>query len=104
MGKTGGSSWLTAVKRAFRSPTKESEKRSSRRREENEQEEEEKVQTCVINFLQGFVHYHHLVFCVREMCFWVCAEEREEKMDFPEAFESGNDCRTLRSKEHNRYS
>lgn len=43
MGKTGGSSWLTVVKRAFRSPTKENEKRSSRRREENEQEEEEKV-------------------------------------------------------------
>lgn len=42
MGKTGGSSWLTVVKRAFRSPTKENEKRSSRRREENEQEEEEK--------------------------------------------------------------
>jgi hypothetical protein len=43
MGKTGGSSWLNAVKRAFRSPSKENEKRSSRRREENEQEEEEKV-------------------------------------------------------------
>lgn len=46
MGKTGGSSWLTVVIRAFRSSTKENEKRSSRRREENEQEEEEKVQTC----------------------------------------------------------
>ncbi|XP_030937105.1 protein IQ-DOMAIN 14-like isoform X1 [Quercus lobata] len=42
MGKIGGSSWLTAVKRAFRSPSKENGKRSSRRREENEQEEEEK--------------------------------------------------------------
>ncbi|XP_062119994.1 protein IQ-DOMAIN 17-like [Humulus lupulus] len=46
MGKIGGaSSWLTLVKRAFRSPTKETnnEKRSSnsRRREENEPEEEE---------------------------------------------------------------
>ncbi|KAF5450494.1 hypothetical protein F2P56_030843 [Juglans regia] len=40
--KIGGSSWLTAVKRAFRSPTKDNEKRSSRRREENEQEEEER--------------------------------------------------------------
>ena len=55
MGKIGGSSWLTAVKRAFRSSSKENGKRSSRRREENEQEEEEKVQN--FNFL-CFVHYH----------------------------------------------
>ncbi|XP_059662130.1 protein IQ-DOMAIN 17-like [Cornus florida] len=41
MGK-GGTSWLTVVKRAFRSPTKDSEKKSCRRREGNEQEEEEK--------------------------------------------------------------
>ncbi|XVE58284.1 hypothetical protein DITRI_Ditri04bG0158000 [Diplodiscus trichospermus] len=42
MGKTGGNSWFTAVKKAFRSPTKENEKRSCRRREDSEQEEEEK--------------------------------------------------------------
>ncbi|KAL5538802.1 hypothetical protein UlMin_043302 [Ulmus minor] len=43
MGKVGGSSWLSVVKWAFRSPTKEPrEKRSSRRREENEPEDEEK--------------------------------------------------------------
>ncbi|KAL5831437.1 hypothetical protein ACOSQ4_016791 [Xanthoceras sorbifolium] len=42
MGKKSGSSWLTIVKRAFRSPTKENEKKSSRRREEHEPEEEEK--------------------------------------------------------------
>ncbi|KAJ8900597.1 hypothetical protein K2173_025374 [Erythroxylum novogranatense] len=41
MGKKGGSSWLTAVKRAFRSPIKESDKRSSRRREDQDQEEDE---------------------------------------------------------------
>ncbi|KAL5859454.1 hypothetical protein ACOSQ4_000750 [Xanthoceras sorbifolium] len=42
MGKKGGTSWLTAVKRAFRSPTKESDKRFSRqRREDHEQEEDE---------------------------------------------------------------
>ncbi|KAM1021031.1 hypothetical protein ACFX15_041437 [Malus domestica] len=42
MGKTGGSSWLTAVKRAFWSPTK-SDRTNTRRREElQEQEEEEK--------------------------------------------------------------
>ncbi|KAJ7965266.1 Protein IQ-DOMAIN like [Quillaja saponaria] len=42
MGKAGGSSWFTALKRAFSSPTKENDKRSSRRREDHEQEEEEK--------------------------------------------------------------
>ncbi|KAJ6887768.1 hypothetical protein NC652_028911 [Populus alba x Populus x berolinensis] len=42
MGKIGGSSWLSAVKRAFWSPSKENDKRSSRRREDHEQEEEEK--------------------------------------------------------------
>ncbi|XP_043718416.1 protein IQ-DOMAIN 17-like [Telopea speciosissima] len=42
MGKKGGTSWLTAVKRAFRSPTKDNETRSSRRREDHDQEEEEK--------------------------------------------------------------
>ncbi|KAI8569911.1 hypothetical protein RHMOL_Rhmol02G0314600 [Rhododendron molle] len=41
MGKKGGTSWLTVVKRAFRSPSKNEDKKSSRRREENEQEEEE---------------------------------------------------------------
>ncbi|GAA0159290.1 hypothetical protein LIER_16104 [Lithospermum erythrorhizon] len=40
MGKDGGSSWLNAVKKAFRSPTKGCE-RNSRRREENEQDDEE---------------------------------------------------------------
>ncbi|GMI75596.1 IQ-domain 17 [Hibiscus trionum] len=42
MGKIGGNSWLSAVKKAFRSPTKENQKRSSRRRDDNEQVEEEK--------------------------------------------------------------
>ncbi|XP_075508705.1 protein IQ-DOMAIN 17-like [Primulina tabacum] len=43
MGKTGGNSWLTAVKRAFRSPTKDTEKKSCRRKMElqNHQEQEE---------------------------------------------------------------
>ncbi|OMO95090.1 IQ motif, EF-hand binding site [Corchorus capsularis] len=42
MGKIiGGNSWLSAVKKAFRSPSKENAKiRSSRSREDNEQEEE----------------------------------------------------------------
>ncbi|KAL2527528.1 IQ-domain 17 [Abeliophyllum distichum] len=42
MGKTGEISWLTAMKRAFRSPVKENDQRNSRRGEEHEQEEEEK--------------------------------------------------------------
>ncbi|GKU87865.1 hypothetical protein SLEP1_g2197 [Rubroshorea leprosula] len=41
MGKKGGTSWLTAVKRAFRSPTKDTDKRSNRRREDHDHEEEE---------------------------------------------------------------
>ncbi|XVF22294.1 hypothetical protein REPUB_Repub12eG0160700 [Reevesia pubescens] len=42
MGKKGGTSWLTAVKRAFRSPTKEShDKRINRRMEEPDQLEED---------------------------------------------------------------
>ncbi|KAJ7963435.1 Protein IQ-DOMAIN like [Quillaja saponaria] len=41
MGKKGGSSWLTAVKRAFRSPTKDTDKRSTRRKEDHDQEEDE---------------------------------------------------------------
>ncbi|CAL0315421.1 unnamed protein product [Lupinus luteus] len=41
MGKKGSSSWLNAVKRAFRSPTKDSDKRSSRRKEDYDQEEDE---------------------------------------------------------------
>ncbi|KAJ8650241.1 hypothetical protein MRB53_003264 [Persea americana] len=42
MGKKGRTSWLTAVKRAFRSPSKENDKKSSKRREEQEVEDEEK--------------------------------------------------------------
>ncbi|CAK9143631.1 unnamed protein product [Ilex paraguariensis] len=41
MGKKGGSSWLTAVKRAFRSPTKDLEKRSPRTTKEHSQDEQE---------------------------------------------------------------
>ncbi|XP_050238738.1 protein IQ-DOMAIN 17 [Mercurialis annua] len=42
MGKKGSSSsWLTAVKRAFRSPTKDSDKRTSRRREDHVDQEED---------------------------------------------------------------
>ncbi|KAL4348788.1 hypothetical protein GQ457_17G022770 [Hibiscus cannabinus] len=42
MGKNTAASWLSMVKKAFRSPAKDNEKRSSRRREESGQEEEEK--------------------------------------------------------------
>ncbi|TQD98963.1 hypothetical protein C1H46_015433 [Malus baccata] len=43
MGKKSGTSWLTIVKRAFRSPTKDyDQQKSSKRRDEHEPEEEEK--------------------------------------------------------------
>ncbi|CAI9785926.1 unnamed protein product [Fraxinus pennsylvanica] len=42
MGKKGGSSWLTAVKRAFRSPVKDSEKKNNRNQDKQEEEEEKK--------------------------------------------------------------
>ncbi|KAK8654450.1 hypothetical protein V6N13_128418 [Hibiscus sabdariffa] len=43
MGKKGGTSWLTAVKRAFRSPTKEcANDRKSNRRDQQEDDEEKK--------------------------------------------------------------
>ncbi|KAG6786921.1 hypothetical protein POTOM_008541 [Populus tomentosa] len=42
MGKKGGSSWLTAVKRAFRSPTKESDKRATGTGHDQEEDEEKK--------------------------------------------------------------
>ncbi|KAL6280720.1 hypothetical protein ACE6H2_017601 [Prunus campanulata] len=43
MGKKSGTSWLTIVKRAFRSPTKDNDRQKiSRRRDEHEPEEEEK--------------------------------------------------------------
>jgi len=60
MGKKGsGSSWLTAVKRAFRSPTKDSDKRSGRRREDCDQEEdEEKVLLCVCARLFVYVSFN----------------------------------------------
>lgn len=43
MGKKGGSSWLTAVKRAFRSPSKVAESKAKKRREDQEVDDEEKV-------------------------------------------------------------
>ncbi|XP_074563398.1 protein IQ-DOMAIN 17-like [Curcuma longa] len=42
MGKKGSGSWLTAVKRAFRSPSKEEKKAARQREEPPEHEEEEK--------------------------------------------------------------
>ncbi|KAG9146972.1 hypothetical protein Leryth_005234 [Lithospermum erythrorhizon] len=41
MGKKGGTSWLTAVKRAFRSPTRDAVKKNSRFKVEHEHDEEE---------------------------------------------------------------
>lgn len=55
MGKKSGTSWLTVVKRAFRSPAKGNEKKSSRRREEHEQDDEEKVINDTINDFSMFL-------------------------------------------------
>ncbi|KAL2902967.1 Protein IQ-DOMAIN 1 [Bienertia sinuspersici] len=41
MGKVGGTSWITAVKKVFRSPTKSSPKKNCKRREEYSQEDDE---------------------------------------------------------------
>jgi hypothetical protein len=43
MGKKGGSSWLTVVKRAFRSPNKENDKRTAGTTGHDQEEDEEKV-------------------------------------------------------------
>lgn len=64
MGKKGGSSWLTAVKRAFRSPNKDSEKRNSRRGEEqgnhdNGEEEEEKVRLLKLIYFVDLISLHN---------------------------------------------
>lgn len=98
MGKNGGSSWFDAVKRVFRSPTKDKQKNRRRRREaehkhereedeeEGEEEEEEKVITdesfifdvsllCITKWLRA-----------KKDWFWFFAEKREEKVDFQEAF------------------
>ncbi|KAL8053299.1 hypothetical protein ABFS82_05G062500 [Erythranthe guttata] len=45
MGKKGGTSWLTAVKRAFRSPTKDSDKKISRRKVDHPQEDDDEKKT-----------------------------------------------------------
>lgn len=69
MGKIGGSSWLTVVKRAFRSPTKEAaarEKRSSRRREEHEQDHEEEKVTFFCVHLKSYMSLFTNV--LREVC------------------------------------
>ena len=77
MGKIGGNSWLNAVKKAFRSPTKDNEKRSSRRREENEQEEEGKV-THTNNLAPK--KYFCVLFAVMKIVVGFC--RREERGDF----------------------
>ena len=61
MGRKGSSSWLTAVKRAFMSPSKDSERKTS-----GQGEEEEKVRVlCFLPrllsvFLMGHLHLSFL--------------------------------------------
>lgn len=81
MGKKGGTSWLTVVKRAFRSPSKNEDKKSSRRREENEKEEEEEQVINILGFtntpISQFWRFFYILEC---LWFWIDAEEGEAKM------------------------
>lgn len=72
MGKIGGNSWFTAVKRAFLSPSKDNEKSS--RREDHEPEEEEKVNFFLfISFVNCNFQFCFFFFwlIMGEICFWV---------------------------------
>lgn len=68
MGKKGGSSWLTAVKRAFRSPSKDAENKAKKRREGQEADDEEKVGFLVIlySYITLGSLVHAAIFCSRE--------------------------------------
>lgn len=90
MGKKGGTSWLTAVKRAFRSPTKDSNRR---RDDHHDQEEDEDKVTdwLLLNFT-----FH--IFPIIHFCFWqgntiffsgCFTEERKTTMGFQKTGESG---------------
>lgn len=52
-GSSSSSSWLTAVKRAFRSPTKDSEKTRNQRRKKQQQHEHEEEEELKVNALVG---------------------------------------------------
>lgn len=60
--KAGGSSWLTAVKRAFRSPSKDSDRKSSRQRLEFDQEEDDKVRSLSLPLSFSSTHSLSLSF------------------------------------------
>lgn len=85
MGKKGSStSWLTAVKRAFRSPTKDTDKKSSRTREDYDHEEDEEKVNSIIFYPSIF---HPFTFSFSSHIF-LFAEERKTKMDFQKTCES----------------
>lgn len=84
MGKMGGTSWLTAVKKVFRSPTKQiNDKKSGRRTVDHEQEEEEKVFCSIIFFYHSFIYSCYfgrvIIFKLLRL---ICAEKRKTTMDF----------------------
>lgn len=97
MGKKGGSgsSWLTAVKRAFRSPNKDSEKRNNRRGEEqgnhdNGEEEEEKVRLLKLIYFVDLISLHNQTNVMSMLLCGIRAEEGEAEMDFSQALKSRN--------------
>lgn len=58
--KKGGSSWLSAVKRAFRSPTKDNSCDKKAKREHELEEDEEKVILLTISTKLILVHYLYI--------------------------------------------
>ena len=86
MGKKGGSSWLTVVKRAFRSPAKENDKRNAGTTGHGREEEEEKVFFASHVMLPIEIYYFFVTSPVFELQWltllraFLLAEEREEKM------------------------
>lgn len=85
MGKKGsGSSWLTAVKRAFRSPSKDSEKKSCRRKVDHQQEDEEEkvIYILFFSFLSSNFFYSNafsvdkiFIYRFNGLLSWLCAED-----------------------------
>lgn len=82
MGKKGGTttSWLTAVKRAFRSPSKHSpdNKTSRRKLDHHQEDEDEKVSFQYSFYIYIYIHTYILSVCV---CVCIIHESWHEFLD-----------------------